>query len=309
MKIEKPTSQMVKLCRFCPEEITMDTFHLPDATQIGYAHFYTADMERALGFYHELVGFPVISRENGQAALSANGKTPHILLTEKRGAQPKPRRTTGLYHVAIRLPNRLELSRLFRRMVIQRYPFGGFSDHLVSEALYLDDVDGNGLELYRDRPRSEWRQQNGQVVMDTLPLDLDDLLAESNDAPEWRGISPQTDIGHVHLHVSDLQRAKALYGDVLGLDVAFDMSQHGALFMSAGGYHHHLGLNTWAGSAPQPPNTLGLKSFTLAVPELEAWEAVQSRVKEAGIPYEQEGENGFSLNDSDNNTVIVACTA
>jgi catechol 2,3-dioxygenase len=283
----------------------MDTFHLPDATQIGYAHLLTADMERALGFYHDLVGFQILRRENGHAELSADGKTPHILLTEKPGAQPKPRRTTGLYHVAIRLPNRLELSRLFRRMVGQRYPFGGFSDHLVSEALYLDDVDGNGLELYRDRPRSEWRRQDGLVVMDSLPLDLDNLLAESNDAPEWSGIHPQTDIGHVHLHVADLNQAQALYGGVLGLDLVSDWRSNGALFMSAGGYHHHLGLNTWAGTARQPANTLGLDSFTLAIPERVAWDMVKSRVEEASIPLELVSENGFSVIDDVGNKVIV----
>lgn len=280
----------------------MERFQLPASTHIGSAHLYTANLERALSFYGDLMGFQRLSKEDNRAVLSADGKTPHIILTERRDASPKPANSTGLYHVAIRLPSRLELARLFRRMVTQRYPFGGFSDHAVSEALYLNDVDENGLELYRDRPRDEWPRQNGTVTMTTRPLDIQKLLADADDKP-WTGIHRDTDIGHVHLHVASLEKAKAFYSDLLGLDVASDWSGHGALFLSAGGYHHHLGVNIWAGTRRQPENTLGLHSFTLVIPERAAWETAKERVVKTGMKLEVDEEKRFAVRDENGNQV------
>ncbi len=274
---------------------------LPATTHIGQAHLTTADLKRSLAFYHEALGFHVISQADGDVTLSADGHTVHLRLSEHPGWQLKPR-STGLYHVAIRLPNRAQLGRVFLRLVQRRYPFGGFSDHAVSEALYLNDPDGNGLELYRDRPREQWVIRDGQVQMTTEPLDVDDLLAEADDAP-WRGIDPATDIGHVHLHVSDLGRARVFYGEVLGLAVAADWSGHGALFMSAGGYHHHLGLNIWAGSRRQPPQTLGLESFSLVVPDQMALEAARERIAQAGVEAETSADGALRVTDDDGNRV------
>jgi catechol 2,3-dioxygenase len=280
----------------------MNTFRLPDQTHIGIAHFFVSSLDQSLAFYSDLMGFKVLKRENDLAVLSADGTTPHVLLSERPGWQPKPQRSTGLYHVAILLPSRMELARLFKRMVMQRYPFGGFSDHAVSEALYLSDPDGNGLELYRDRPREEWPRANGNIAMTTQPLDVEALLAEADDTP-WTGIHPQTVIGHVHLHVADLARAKAFYSDLLGLDVASDWSGHGALFMSAGGYHHHLGLNIWAGSRPQPPQTLGLRSYSFQIPDQQAWQMVQERLQSANVGMEQLGGKTVLTHDPDNNAI------
>ncbi len=284
------------------------TFRLPDATHIGSAHFYVASLDRSLAFYGDLVGFKLMKREGDLAVLSADSTTPHILLSERPAWPPKPQRSTGLYHVAIRLPSRAELARLFKRMVIQRHPFGGFSDHAVSEALYLNDPDGNGLELYRDRPRDQWPRRNGDIMMTTQPLDVEALLDDADDSA-WTGIHPQTDIGHVHLHVSNLERARAFYGDVLGLDVAADWSGHGALFMSAGGYHHHLGLNIWAGSRPQPPQTLGLRSFSLGVPDETTWQTVQSQLEANSITSEPLTENTVLVHDPDGNALELILEA
>ena len=246
----------------------MNYFQLPAATHIGNTNFIVADMNRALDFYVERLGFHELSRDGSEVVLSADGVTPLIILTEQPDAIPKPARSTGLYHVAIRFPDRVALARAFARLINTRWQFGGFSDHLVSEALYLSDADGNGLEMYRDRPRAEWPTVNGQIQMATEPLDLEDLLAEmEHDPSPWTGVAPGTDIGHVHLHVSDLGRARAFYHDLLGLDIVFDMSTHGALFVSAGGYHHHIGLNTWAGRLPPPANAVGLRSFQLVIPD------------------------------------------
>lgn len=284
----------------------MNHVQLPPKTQIGFAHLYTADMARALDFYSELMGFRMVSLEGGKAVLSANGKAPHILLTERKGALPKPANSTGLYHVAIRLPSRMELSKLLRRMIVlKRYPFTGFSDHAVSEAVYLNDPDGNGLELYQDRPREVWPRENGYIMMTTKALDMEGLLAEAEGLP-WKGLHAKTDIGHVHLHVGSLEKAKAFYVDLIGLDVSLDWSGHGALFMSAGGYHHHLGVNVWAGTKPQPPNTLGLHSFQLTIPTKKAFKEIQKRLTSAGVAMETLDETRFLVQDPNQNAVEIA---
>jgi catechol 2,3-dioxygenase len=282
----------------------MTKFQLPAATHIGNAHFIVADMQRALDFYVRQLGFSELSREGSTVILSADHVTPHIELTEKKGAGQKPPRSTGLYHVAIRFPDRTALARAFHRLASLRYPFGGFSDHAVSEALYLSDPDGNGLEMYVDRPRDTWKFQGNQVQMTTEPLDVDDLLAQADKDPSpYTGVHPQTDIGHVHLHVSDLQKAKAFYVDLLGLDIASDWSGHGAIFVSAGGYHHHIGLNIWAGKTAPPPDVVGLKSFQLVVPDQAALDEVVARLENAGVAVERLLSGAVFTHDYDGNAV------
>ncbi len=254
---------------------------LPDSTHIAYAHLQVRDLDTSLAFYSGALGLHVIERRPTSARLSATGQPPHLIqLTAVPAAVAKPPRTTGLYHVAIRLPTRAALARLFYRLVRLNTPFQGFADHLVSEALYLRDPDGNGVELYRDRPREQWPRQGDQIEMATDPLDHPALLAEGeHSAHEWQGIDPAADIGHIHLQVSDLGRAKAFYVDALGMTVT-QRSYPGALFVAAGGYHHHLGLNTWAGrgAAPPPDNAVGLRSFGIAIDERAAWEAAAARL-------------------------------
>lgn len=266
----------------------MDTFRLPDATRIGKAHLQVSDLQRALHFYKDLIGFKEIARDGATAALSATGHSPaHVMLTARADAKPKPPRSSGLYHVAIRLPNRRELARGLRRLLEQRWPLQGFSDHGVSEAIYLADPDGNGLELYADRPREQWLWREGAIAMFTEPLDVENLLREAAaEAPPY-DLHAQTDIGHVHLHVSDLNRAEAFYHGVLGLEVT-QRSYPGALFLSAGGYHHHVGLNIWAGKGapPPPPEAVGLLRFSLHVPEVRAVETLAQRLRAAGCQYQ-----------------------
>ena len=180
-------------------------------------------------------------------------------------AVPKPRRTTGLYHFAILVPSRAALGRSLRRLVDARYPLTGAADHLVSEAIYLDDPDGLGIEIYRDRPRDSWRRlAGGQIAMSTDPLDVQNVLDEPGAETAWNGLDAATVMGHVHLHVPHLDTAEQFYCGRIGFDPML-RGYPGALFVSAGGYHHHLGLNTWAGvGAPPPPeNAVGLQSFTI----------------------------------------------
>ncbi|HXG38097.1 MAG TPA: VOC family protein [Bacteroidota bacterium] len=246
---------------------------LPATTSIGHVHLQIADLDQALAFYETLLGFRLHRREQNRAQLSATGFAPaQIILSELPGARPKPARTTGLFHVAIRLPNRKELARLLKRLAEHRYPFTGFSDHGVSEALYLNDPFGLGIELYCDRPREEWPMENGKLRMYTQPLDVEGLLAEvESESSEWNGIAPGTDIGHVHLHVSDLGKAEEFYCRRMGFEVT-ERGYPGALFVSAGGYHHHLGLNIWAGrGAPPPPSdAVGLLAYSIVIPDTSA---------------------------------------
>ena len=284
----------------------MTQFRLPDDTHIGHAHLQVADLDRALHFYADLAGFKQVSRNNGIAVLSATDSlSAHLILTEHPGARPKPRHSTGLFHVAIRLPSRHELARVFFHLVGKGWNFGGFSDHKVSEALYLSDPDGNGLELYRDRPRDQWPMSGNQVEMTTDPLDVNALLAlAANDGIPWTGIAPGTDIGHVHLHVRDLPEAETFYCNLLGLDV-MQRTYAGALFVSAGGYHHHVGLNIWAGEGapPPPPDAVGLRSFSLVIPDKQAWQTLVNRVEAAGLLLEEKGSNSVLVSDPSGNTV------
>ena len=285
----------------------MDTSHLLSDARIGKVQLKVKDLERSLGFYRDLLGLRLVEQAGDMASLAAQEQgVPILLLTQIPHAQPKPQRSTGLYHVAIRLPNRLELARVFRRLAEQRWPFHGFSDHKVSEAIYLPDPDGNGLELYRDRPREEWPWRDGQVVMRTDPLDVEALLQEAAADPRpWTGIHADTDIGHVHLHVRDLDEAEAFYHGILGLAVT-QRDYPGARFFAAAGYHHHVGTNIWAGvGAPPPPeDAVGLAWFSLVVPSPESVHAIRARAEAASIPGRSHPE-GWALEDGSGNWVVV----
>jgi len=224
-------------------------YRLPDATRLGRVVLQIADLERSVAYYRDVIGLAVIRRETGRAELGADG-TVLVELRERRNAAPAPLHgRLGLYHFAILLPDRSALGRFVRHLAEKRIAAGA-SDHLVSEALYLRDPDGLGIEVYADRPRGTWRVSDGELVMSTSPLDLGDLTRAS-EGLAWTGAPAGTVIGHVHLHVGGLEKASEYYHESLGLD-RMVWSYPGALFLAAGGYHHHLGLNTWAGEAPAP---------------------------------------------------------
>lgn len=273
------------------------------ATTIGLARLTIADLSRSLAFYADILGLTPEHRPDGATMLRA-GAHPLFILDERPAAQPRPPRSTGLYHAAILLPSRRDLARTLRRLAEARYPLTGASDHLVSEALYLDDPDGNGIEIYADRPRSAWPTAGDEVRMSVDPLDIDHLLTELDDAP-WAGLPVGTTLGHMHLHVDDLRTAEALYVNILGFTV---MQRFGgsALFIAAGGYHHHIGLNTWAGvgAPPPPPNSIGLNYFIIHLPDAAAHAAVLDQVRAANYPHEINPE-GILLQDPARNTIIL----
>ncbi len=219
---------------------------------VGPVALRVASLARSTDFYRQVLGLRVHREGDASAALGAGGDD--LLRLEEDPAAPRPRGTTGLYHFALLLPSRRALARQLWRLLQAGVRPQGVADHLVSEAIYLADPDGNGIELYRDRPRDEWVYDGGQIRMTTDPLDLDGLLAELGDPEErLQGIAPGTVMGHVHLRVSDVAAAEAFYRDVLGFDVTTRFGSS-ASFLSKGGYHHHIGLNTWESlGAPAPP--------------------------------------------------------
>ncbi|MDQ2666449.1 MAG: VOC family protein [Gemmatimonadota bacterium] len=226
--------------------ITPPNYRLPDDIRLGHVSLQISDMERSLAYYENVLGLRLISRNSDVALLGTQGSgTPLVELQNIAGTQPVGRHAKlGLYHFAILLPNRATLGRFVQHLVAIGTDMGA-ADHLVSEALYLRDPDGLGIEVYADRPRDRWRVEQQQLVMATDPLDMAGLVSAANGAP-WKGMPDGTVMGHVHLHVGDLDHAAAFYHAGLGLDKMV-WQYPGALFMSAGGYHHHLGVNTWAG--------------------------------------------------------------
>ncbi len=258
------------------------------ATHMGPVALTVADLDRATQFYTNVLGMHVQQRQ-GQTAVLGAGARPLLRLVALPGARPHPARATGLYHFAVLVPDRRELARALQRLAGARYPLDGVADHLVSEALYLSDPDGNGIEIYRDRPRADWPRTNGQIRMATDPLDLQDLIGEIRDdhAPD-AGLPADTQMGHVHLQVADLQAAAAFYEDALGFGRIVGLP--GALFVSAGGYHHHLGLNTWQSrGGPRPPDgSAGLRYFVIEVPNAPALQRVADRLAAAAFPFTSE---------------------
>jgi catechol 2,3-dioxygenase len=193
---------------------------------------------------------------------------------------------------------------VFLRLFERKVKFQGFSDHIVSEAIYLADPEGNGVELYADRPREEWRYRMGQVEMDTLPLNLNTITDELDDRDVWYGIHEDTDIGHIHLKVSDLHQAQEMYSMTLGFNIT-NSTYPGALFFGAGGYHHHIGANTWSSKNGRSAadNSAGLKGFTIKMPDKKYLETVKTRAEEAGVKIIPGTKNGFTLIDFDKNKI------
>lgn len=233
---------------------------LPSDAHIGQVSLTVRDLDQSINFYRDVLGF-----EATPQGLRPRGGRVLIELHERQDAIAKPRRSAGLYHFAILVPSRAALGRSLRRLTDRHWPITGAADHLVSEALYLNDPDGLGIEIYRDRPRDTWRSSaTGEVAMATDPLDLQSVFDEPGAQTPWAGLEAGTLMGHVHLHVPHLDTAEAFYCGRIGFETMV-RGYPGALFVAAGGYHHHLGLNTWAGlGAPPPPaNAAGLRGFTI----------------------------------------------
>lgn len=252
-------------------------------SRIPWVQLVVRDESEARAFYGDGLGFRIEPRDDVLSLLPEGAATAPLRLRVVPHARPKPPRTTGLFHVAVRLPQREDLARLFVHLTEVGLPPEGSADHAVTESLYLRDPDGNGLEFYVDRPEETWPRRGREILMTVDALDWQDLLKTvSSDGP-WR-MPAGTVVGHVHLHVADLGRAEAFYRDRLGFDVTLRWPS--ALFLSADGYHHHVAVNTWAGvgAPPPPPSAVGLDHFALVPPRAEPLRVLAERLQAAGVP-------------------------
>jgi catechol 2,3-dioxygenase len=266
---------------------------LDPRARVGAVHLTVVDVDRVASFYERVIGLEPLRREEARAVLGAGDRELLVLVGEP-GAQPAPGRP-GLFHTAFLVPSRRELARSLRRIALASVPLTGLSEHLVSEAIYLDDPEGNGIEVYRDRPREEWTFDDGHIRMTTEPMDVHGVLAAgAGEAEPPERVAAETTVGHVHLRVADVAAAERWWREVVGLDV---MARYGpsASFLAVGGYHHQLGMNSWGslGAEPPPPGAAGLREFELLVPEL---------------PNLDDGEpldGGFALRDPSGNRVVL----
>ena len=286
------------------------------ALRLGSVELAVSDLSRSADFYERVLGLPLISRGEDSALLGPDREHPLLTLTALADPTPVTPGSTGLFHVAWLHPSRATLAETVRRIVGERWAFDGASDHGVSEALYLSDPDGLGIEIYVDRPRELWeRPADGHgVKMVTLPLDLDDLLATSAEASA--AMPTDTAVGHVHLKVADVPRAVAFYRDALGLDEQARLPSAG--FLSAGGYHHHIGVNSWQsqGGQPAPGSAPGLRRVDLELSDAEALGALERRLAEresevgaraagpAGAVPGREREGRLALRDPDGHALV-----
>nr|WP_263324043.1 VOC family protein [Neobacillus sp. Marseille-Q6967] len=263
----------------------MEGFHQEPNIYVGEVSIKVKNLEKSLAFYKEMIGFQVLKKTDQKAVLTTNGKTALLTLEQPENVISKPERTAGLYHFAILLPTRADLSVFLRHIVQKGYPLGA-ADHYVSEALYLNDPDGNGIEVYRDRPSKEWTWKNGLVDMATEQLDGNGILAESDAV--WTGLPAGTLMGHIHLHVGDLKKAEEFYTRGLGFEIVSYYPQ--AVFLSTGKYHHHIAINTWQGAgAPTPPeNSVGLSWYTLVFPSETERDNAVKQLQQVGAPIRNE---------------------
>jgi catechol 2,3-dioxygenase len=278
---------------------------IPPGTTLGEVHLTVADLARSVAYYTDAVGLELQERTAGGATLGVAGR-PLLVLFEETGAQPAFGHT-GLYHFALLVPRRSDLARWLAHAASDRVPLVGMSDHFVSEALYLSDPDSHGVEIYWDRPREVWEGRVSQR-MTTLPLDAHDLIGELDEprGGEYAGLPPGTVMGHVHLKVAAIPETVAFYRDLLGFGLMAQLGAQAA-FLGAGGYHHHIGANTWesAGAAPPPPGTAALRHVTVVVPTEAERDRVLGRLIDGGsVP--QESAAGPLVRDASGNALVFA---
>jgi catechol 2,3-dioxygenase len=275
-------------------------FHSKPNTFVGHVKIKVENFERSLKFYQEVIGFKILEQTKTTAKFTTDGKTSVLSIEQPDNVIRKQGKTAGLYHFALLLPERSDLANIVFHFIDKGVRIGS-SDHLVSEALYLSDPDGNGIEIYIDRNPSVWNWNKGEVAMTVDPLNFEDLLSTGKQDEPWKGLPAGTVMGHIHLHVSELKKTEEFYTKGLGFEV---VNRYGsqALFISIGKYHHHIGLNTWNGvGAPPPPvNSVGLESFTLILPNEEARDHVVDNLKKIGASVTEENGSFFTSDPSGN---------
>jgi catechol 2,3-dioxygenase len=265
-----------------PNPSAMPTFASRTPLHIGAVGLKVRDRERVAKFYKDALGLAVLRTGTHSVELGAGGVA-LVRLEEERGAKPDDPHEAGLYHTAFLMPTRPDLARWVLHVARNKVPLTGASDHAVSEAFYLDDPEGNGVEVYSDRPAETWQWTGADLRITTDPLDIDDILREVPSTADYPGAPGGLRIGHVHLRVGDVTRAEAFYRDVIGLDVT--RRRHGASFMSSGRYHHHIAANVWhsSGANARDPQRAGLSWLAFATDDEASFDALRSRLTKAGI--------------------------
>ena len=267
----------------------MNTITMPPP-RIGRVSLAVADLDRSVRFYEDVIGLTLLERA-GQTAQLGAGDDGFLLLTGQPGLRPV-QRATGLYHFAILVPTRLDLARTLNHLLQNDAPISGFADHNVSEAIYLTDPDGHGIEIYRDRPREEWAFTNGKLRMTTEPIDFEGVIGAATGRARggaWRGLPPGTMMGHIHLQVAQIEATERFYIDLIGLDLIIRYGPS-ATFLAANGYHHHLGANVWAGAGlpPAPDDAARLLWYEIRQPDAAAIDAIATRLDATGRAYERD---------------------
>jgi catechol 2,3-dioxygenase len=268
---------------------------------MGSVELTVADLDRMQQFYERAVGLRTLERDGDRVSLGVADGEPLVELIGDPDAPPAPRRASGLFHLALLVPDRASLAQSIHRVIDSGWNFTGASDHFVSEAMYLDDPEGNGIELYRDRPREEWTYDEGELRMGTVPLDIDDLMRQLQSGGQGDGMPAGTTMGHVHLKVAEIPGSGAFYEGRLGFDVTV-RTYPSALFLSAGGYHHHLGMNIWSSAgAPAPPaGTRGLRRYRVLLPDSAELERLASELDGA-----ERDDEGVTVTDPSGNVALL----
>lgn len=280
----------------------MKEFHNQENKYVKQIVLKVRDLNKSLVFYQEILGLEILEKKVNKVLLTADGATAMITLTSSGDIIEKLPNRTGLYHFAILLPDRFQLGLFLKNMREKNYEITGGSDHGVSEAIYLKDPDDNGIEVYADLDTSEWNRKNGQIEMVTESLDYEGILNEAANS-EWDGMPKKAKIGHIHFQVSDLEKAKKFYVQGLGFDIIQRLGKS-ALFLSTGGYHHHIGLNTWdiKGADTLPENSAGLEYYTLNFPDQKKRNESLENLKKMGYKV-IEKDNGIFTEDPAGNVI------
>lgn len=284
----------------------MSLYHQPPIGFVSSVSIQVLNLQKTIEFYTNTLGLTVLSQDEHQVELSANGKDSLLTIVQLANGIKKVPRTTGLYHFALLLPSRKELGKILNHFIKNQVPLQGASNHGISEAIYLSDPEGNGIEIASDTDPRKWKWKNGQldVFSENGPMDVKSVLSESQDE-EFTKLPVDTIMGHIHLHGSELKNVRRFYEEALRMDVVIDLPRQ-ALFFSYGNYHHHLAVNVWNGmGAPTPPsNSVGLRSFKLKLPENISLDDIESNFINMKIPYSKV-EKGFAVSDPSGNNIII----
>lgn len=273
-------------------------FHSKPNTHVGQVRLKIEDLDRSLKFYQDIMGFAILDRTDTIANLTADGKTSILKLEQPEGIQPKQARTTGMYHFALLLPTRKDLANFVIHLSENNIQMGA-ADHLVSEALYIKDLDGNEIEIYVDRDPEVWDWNGEEVAMTTDPLNFQELISHRVPDEKWVGLPTETVMGHIHLHVAELEKTEEFYVKGLGFDVVNRFGSQ-ALFLSTAKYHHHIGLNTWngVGAAKPAENTVGMESVEFIYNDKAAIEATVAKLEKIGATVVEEDGRTFTYDPS-----------